>query len=81
MAFTLTLSASPSYAQSSLYVRANLVSDIAGVANFTDPNLVNSWGIVAADGAGPFWIADNGTGVATLYQGDGEPFPTASKMV
>jgi len=42
---------------------------------------VNSWGIVAADGTGPFWIADNGTGVSTLYNGDGVAFPTNSPLV
>lgn len=77
----LLLIASSAHAQSSIYLRTNLVSDIAGVANFTDPNLVNSWGIVAAGGTGPFWIADNGTGVSTLYNGDGVAFPTNSPLV
>src|SRR5947209_6712032 len=77
----LTLTAAHSVAQSSIYVRTNLVSDIAGVANFTDPHLVNPWGIVAADGSGPFWIADNGTGVATLYNGQGVALPAGAPLV
>jgi uncharacterized protein (TIGR03118 family) len=31
-----------------------------------DPNLVNPWGMTEAP-ASPFWIADNGRGVSTLY--------------
>ncbi len=33
------------HAQGAVYRRVNLVSDIAGVARFTDPNLVNPWGL------------------------------------
>jgi len=36
-----------------------------------DPNLVNSWGL--ARGSGPWWVADNGTGLATLYNATGTP--------
>src|SRR5207248_519575 len=32
-----------------------------------------SWGL-AASPSGPFWVADNGTGVSTLYDGNGNPF-------
>jgi uncharacterized protein (TIGR03118 family) len=35
-------------------------------ANFFDENLVNAWG-VAESPSSPFWIADNGSGLATLY--------------
>ena len=51
----------------------NLQSDIAGVADRTDPNLVNSWGLVINPTAKVFWIADNGAGVSTLYRPDGSP--------
>jgi uncharacterized protein (TIGR03118 family) len=51
----------------------NLQSDLAGVANRTDSNLVNSWGLVINPTAKIFWIADNGTGVSTLYRPDGAP--------
>jgi len=51
----------------------NLQSDIAGIADRTDPNLVNSWGLVINLTAKVFWIADNGTGVSTLYRPDGSP--------
>ncbi len=75
----LLLPAAPAVAQT--YVRTNLVSDIAGVANFTDPNLVNAWGIVNAGPTGPIWIADNGTGVSTVYTGMGIAFPTSTPLV
>jgi uncharacterized protein (TIGR03118 family) len=50
------------------YRQANLISDIPGVARITDANLVNPWGM-AASPSSPLWIADNGTGVSTLYTG------------
>jgi uncharacterized protein (TIGR03118 family) len=51
----------------------NLQSDIAGVADRTDSNLVNSWGLVVNPTANVFWVADNGSGVSTLYRPDGTP--------
>ena len=51
------------------YHRTNLVSDQPGVAQVTDPNLVNAWGM-AAGPTTPVWVADNGTGKATIYAGD-----------
>jgi uncharacterized protein (TIGR03118 family) len=63
-----------------IYTRTNLVSDIAGVARFTDPNLVNPWGL-AFGPASPFWVADNNTGLSTLYRGDGKSFPVSSPLV
>src|SRR5438309_5321812 len=69
---------SPAAAQR--YKRINLVSDIPGKAAHTDSHLVNSWGIVRSS-TEPFWIADNGTGVSTLYNGSGQAFPTGSPLV
>src|SRR5260370_8379941 len=63
-----------------VYTRVNLVSDIDGVARFTDPNLVNPWGL-GFSSTSPFWVADNGAGVATLYNGQGQAFPTATPLV
>src|SRR5437764_2528433 len=56
------------------YQRTNLVSDIAGVARFTDSNLVNSWGLSHSP-TGPWVVSDNGTGVATMYDGKGNAVP------
>lgn len=61
--------AGPAHAQ---YLRHDLVSDIAGRADFTDPNLVNPWG-VAFNPTGFVWVADNHTGKSTLYDGLGTP--------
>ena len=49
-----------------------LVSDGAVSAPHTDPNLKNGWG-VAFNPKGFVWVADNGTSVATLYDGNGVP--------
>jgi uncharacterized protein (TIGR03118 family) len=47
----------------------NLVTDDQSVnsAQITDTSLKNPWGISQSTGS-PFWVSDNGTGVATLYQ-------------
>lgn len=50
----------------------NLVSDIPGLAAWTDPNLVNPWG-VSFSPTSAFWISDNGTGLSTLYNSTGTP--------
>jgi uncharacterized protein (TIGR03118 family) len=55
------------------YDSINLTSDVPGLAQITDPNLVNSWGI-AHPPTGPWWVADNGMGVSTLYN-TGCPYP------
>jgi uncharacterized protein (TIGR03118 family) len=52
------------------YFQRNLVSDIAGMAEKTDTNLVNPWGI-ATSASSPFWVSDNHAGVSTLYDGNG----------
>ena len=48
----------------------NVVSDLPGVAPILDPLLVNPWGL-ALSPTSPLWVANNGTGTATLYRGDG----------
>jgi uncharacterized protein (TIGR03118 family) len=52
----------------STYRQHNLVSDVPGLAQVTDPNLVNAWGASYAP-TSPLWVSDNGTDVATLYTG------------
>ena len=51
-----------------------LASSVAGMAPTTDPNLVNAWGLTASP-TSPWWIADNGTSVSTLYRADGSIVP------
>jgi uncharacterized protein (TIGR03118 family) len=57
-------------ARADTYSLTNFQSDIPGVAQHTDPNLVNPWGMSVSAG-GTIWVSDNGTGVATLYHQDG----------
>jgi hypothetical protein len=59
--------------------QTNLVSDLPGVAQIQDPNLVNAWG-VSFGPTSPFWISDNGTGLATLYSVPGSGPPSVSKL-
>ncbi len=59
---------------SSGFRQVNLVSDMAGVAALTDPDLVNAWGLSASPGTdqapgSPLWVSDNGTDKTTLYTG------------
>jgi uncharacterized protein (TIGR03118 family) len=51
------------------FMETNLISDVAGVAQFTDPNLRDPWGL-AINPQGSFSIANAATGTVTLYQGD-----------
>jgi len=49
-----------------------LTSDITAVGNNLDGHLVNPWGMSISP-TGPWWISDNGTGLSTLYDGNGVP--------
>ena len=62
------------------YEVTNLVSDVPGLAPVTDPNLVNPWGLISS-ATSPWWVANNGTGKSTLYNGAGVPQPTASPLI
>src|SRR3989442_5895163 len=64
--------AGPAAAQ--FYVQHNLVSDGAVPADLVDPRLVNAWGL-ASSPTSPWWIADNGTGLSTLYNVGTGPIP------
>ena len=77
---TLALACSAGRAQSTasrnnagrFYVQHNLVSDGTVSADNMDANLVNAWG-VAFNPFGFVWVANNGTGTSTLYDGSGKP--------
>jgi uncharacterized protein (TIGR03118 family) len=62
-------------AGANVYVRHDLVSDQAGLADVTDPNLVDPWG-VSFSATGPFWVSNTGKGNSTLYNGSGAITPT-----
>lgn len=59
----LLLSVNPAVAQ---YRRFDLVSDVSGTARHTDSHLINGWGLAFFPHS-PFWVADTGTGLSTLY--------------
>jgi uncharacterized protein (TIGR03118 family) len=72
----LSVAAIPVAAQNTnAYLAHNLVSDLAGMADHQDANLVNPWG--NGFGSTPFWVGNNGTGTSTLYDGTG----TATTLV
>jgi uncharacterized protein (TIGR03118 family) len=62
------------------FVQTNLVSDVPGLANHTDPNLVNAWGISYGPTT-PFWTSDNGAGLTSLYRGDGSQVSPPSPVI
>jgi uncharacterized protein (TIGR03118 family) len=57
------------------YVQTNLVSDIPGLAKYTEPGFFNPWGIAINPYIGFLWTGDNGAGASTVYIGNGLPFP------
>src|SRR5262249_3746253 len=63
-----------------LFDQTNLVTNdpVAHPAKVTDPNLQNAWGISFAP-TSPFWVSDNGAGLATLYRVD--PNTNATSIV
>jgi uncharacterized protein (TIGR03118 family) len=59
------------------YNRTDLTADVSATSPnqvLTDANLVNAWGLTRSS-TSPWWVADNGTGVSTLYNGIGAPQP------
>ena len=59
-----------SHAMSAGYSLTRLVSDKPAVADHQDTDLVNAWGL-AAGPLTPWWVADNGTSLSTIYGADG----------
>ena len=51
---------------SQFYAQHNIISDVAGLADHTDSNLVNAWGLDAGP-TSPWWISDTETGKTTLF--------------
>jgi len=68
--FALAILTAAPNASGDTYSWTNFQSDIAGVAQHIDENLVNPWGMAVSPN-GTIWVSDNGTGVSTLYAQDG----------
>lgn len=47
--------------------------------SYVDPLIANAWGLSHSP-TGPWNVVDNGTGLATEYLADGEPFPVGSPL-
>ncbi len=52
------------------YTQTNLVSDIEGVAQATDPHLLNPWGM-SSSATSFIWTSNNADGTASLFNGAG----------
>jgi uncharacterized protein (TIGR03118 family) len=73
VAGALALSSVTAASASDFYRQRNLVANTPTLhPEHIDPNAVNAWGI-AFNPYAFAWVADNGTGVATLYDGNGKP--------
>ena len=57
-------------AQSTAYRQTNLTSDVPGAARNHFGSLVNPWGMAYQPGQ-PFWVGENGMGLAGQYDGTG----------
>jgi uncharacterized protein (TIGR03118 family) len=67
LGLALSLASSAAYGQ---YYQNRFLVKNSGTAKHIDPDMVNAWGLVYGPG-GPFWLADQGTGLSTLYDGTG----------
>jgi uncharacterized protein (TIGR03118 family) len=73
--FAMAPQASPATPTGNAYLVHNLVADQPGIADYTDPNLVNPWSMYTTSSS-PFWVNDAGTGLATVYSSNGAPSAT-----
>jgi hypothetical protein len=64
-------SSSSSSHHDNAYRVKNIVSNIPDLANRTDPNLINPWGLVV-NSKGRLFVANNETGNATSYKSNGK---------
>src|ERR1700751_1702327 len=62
------------------YQLINLSSNQVNQARHDDPLLVNAWGLVHAPGS-PWWVSDNNSGWATLYDSQGNLVPTLKVLI
>ncbi|HEY4350330.1 MAG TPA: TIGR03118 family protein, partial [Paraburkholderia sp.] len=56
------------------YTQTNVDSNVAGAANRFDPQLVEPYGLSRGSSMA-WWVSDAGSGVSTLYAGDGSKNP------
>jgi uncharacterized protein (TIGR03118 family) len=66
------IAGAPGSVRADFFVQTNLVSNVPGLAAFTDANLRNPWGISSSP-TSPFWVSNQVSGNATLYNSAGSP--------
>jgi uncharacterized protein (TIGR03118 family) len=62
------------------YQQTNIVSSVPGLAANTDHNLINPWGLSQDPATGLFRVSDNGTGLSTVYDVNGNPHATTVEI-
>jgi uncharacterized protein (TIGR03118 family) len=75
----LVLSLSPALSLADSFAQTNLVSDVTGLAATTDHNLKNPWGM-SFSATSPFWVSNQVSGYATLYDGAGTIIPLVVRV-
>src|SRR5260370_230093 len=63
------------FLETDLVANKSPLTDSNGISHtpaHVDPNLLNPWGLTASS-TSPFWVSDNGAGLATLYDAAGLP--------
>ena len=75
-ALAVPIGAAQAAPKDSRFDQVNVVSDLPGVAAIQDPLVQNAWGL-ALSPTSPVWVANNGSGTATLYSGNGVTTPFA----
>jgi uncharacterized protein (TIGR03118 family) len=67
IAFVVLITTAPTRGGDVGYYQTNLVSNIRGLAEVTDPNLQGAWGMSAST-TSPWWISDQASDKSTLYK-------------
>ena len=73
-AMALVIGALCQNATAQFYEQRNLVSDVPGMAAFTDTNLVGASGIIHSS-TSPLWVNTTASGLSLLFNGMGQPLP------
>ncbi len=61
-----SIAAASAQTVANVYVQHNLVSSVPGLADVTDPNLIDPWGM-SFSATSPFWVSNHGKGNTTVY--------------
>lgn len=71
-----SIAAASAQTAANVYVQHNLISNVAGLADVTDPNLIDPWGM-SFSATSPFWISNHGKGNTTVYSNASTSTPIA----